>query len=259
MVERRPLAQNASESVIHGQATPGNGDADTSIVDSCFADGADGTSDTSQVLKPLFGEQPREPEAPLVPDLPAQSHKPSWPQAAVGQFIGVGDFYPNSLSPSDLDWCSADSFSSFWNNYLQSGDAMGMLQGWPRGLESVDCVEAAIQLEAAKLPFDSQLGLQGAKPGALSIVTVATNGLPQLSGGPDPGMAPLRHTMPSVGNATRDILRDSLRVPLCQTPWQPLSLGSFPLGEQLDYLIDLYFSNFDQVRGSNIDLLGLDL
>ena len=189
-------------------------------------------------------------------------HQPSWPEAAVSEFFGVGDFYPTLLSPSALDWCSANSFS----NALEVVES----QEWP-GTTRLYYPPAFPSLyqedQERQQPVGGSVHGENSPTDRLRIREEATmaaqargpapghaNCLPDLLGGPGRDQSgrtepfPIQFALPSVDSATHDSLRSCLHLPLLQSPWQPMSLTSFPSGQQLDYFIDLYFSNFDLVR-----------
>lgn len=238
-------------------------------------------------------------EADLVPEFLVASpppQQPSWPAAAVSEFIGVGDFYPTLLSPSTLDWCSVNGFSNIFAAYPRRPSpslasipvSRGQLetvesQGWP---EDIDHGTGAIQGHEVPVPplhyppeflgqyqqsYERQqppgCSVHGSNPATNVIREDATttaqargsraeypNSLPELVTRPGQDQArgvdpfPIRFSLPSVDSAIHDSLRNYLQLPLLQSPWQPMSLTSFPSGKQLDYFIDLYFSNFDMVN-----------
>ncbi|KAM3456743.1 hypothetical protein NHJ6243_008082 [Beauveria neobassiana] len=71
-----------------------------------------------------------------------------------------------------------------------------------------------------------------------------TKTLPALAGGPQEPF-PILFSIPPATSATRKNLENYLRLPLTQSLWTPMSIVEFPSAPQLDYLIDLYFANFD--------------
>ena len=205
-----------------------------------------------------------------------------WPQAALSQFIGVGDFYPTLLSPSAWDGAFEQSISGLRTNTMAPTETMVNATEFTTSTDS--CLDAAgTAFDSALQPLCSAvMGPLGLATGIRrqqgryrsngddanvttaasydrAIVTATTtehesgpeNSLPALVDdlGSNRSGYPRRFLLPSVDSTTQGQLLTCLRLPLTRSPWQSMSLTSFPSKEQLDYFLDLYFGHFDMVGG----------
>ena len=219
-----------------------------------------------------------EPVAELMGTSPHQS---IWPQATFSEFIGVGDFYPTLLSPSVWEGAleqsipSFDTLPSVTTNTMQNaagfatppdfvldtgGTALGyvpqpassVLQGPPHS-----SMGNRRHMNPQSSKDDSANVTTGAPLGQVTMTATRTNlepgpgnRLPALRDTLEPHRSryPRRFFLPSVEPSTQDDLLTCLRLPLTRSPWQSMSLTSFPSGQQMDYFLDLYFGHFDMVR-----------
>ncbi|ATY64955.1 C2H2 type zinc finger domain [Cordyceps militaris] len=197
-----------------------------------------------------------------------------WSQAALDLFIGVADFYPAYSSPSAWAWQSPTDPLDIATAPL-SPMASPATAAAPFGF-AFDAVPNESSLQRPDLQLYSMTSTCGATTANESNKTKsheeseyvvasvgrlpppssglgqpprATKSLPALTGGPDITIEPypLHFSLPSTTPATREKLENCLRLPLMQNLWTHMSIAQFPSGPQLDYLVDLYFANFDML------------
>ncbi|KAM3440818.1 hypothetical protein MY4824_001945 [Beauveria thailandica] len=212
-------------------------------------------------------------DALLVDDAGTVEQQPEpawWSQTALDQFIGVGDFYPTYTSPSSWEWQSPTT-------------TLNMIPGPISPVASTTAVTAPLCYPFGPVPPGSVMPKTEAQPyysnstssevpapvsNSLSnreqpdrmAVTLEdkpsspmsrhrqperpAKTLPALAGGPQEPF-PIHFSIPPTTYATRKNLENYLQLPLTHSLWTPMSIVQFPSAPELDYLIDLYFANFD--------------
>ncbi|KAM3445375.1 hypothetical protein NHJ13734_000502 [Beauveria thailandica] len=212
-------------------------------------------------------------DALLVDDAGTVEQQPEpawWSQTALDQFIGVADFYPTYTSPSSWEWQSPTT-------------TLNMIPGPISPVASTTAVTAPLCYPFGPVPPGSVMPKTEAQPyysnstssevpapvsNSLSnreqpdrmAVTLEdkpsspmsrhrqperpAKTLPALAGGPQEPF-PIHFSIPPTTYATRKNLENYLQLPLTHSLWTPMSIVQFPSAPELDYLIDLYFANFD--------------
>ncbi|KAM3447503.1 hypothetical protein MY3296_008683 [Beauveria thailandica] len=212
-------------------------------------------------------------DALLVDDAGTVEQQPEpawWSQTALDQFIGVADFYPTYTSPSSWEWQSPTT-------------TLNMIPGPISPVASTTAVTAPLCYPFGPVPPGSVMPKTEAQPyysnstssevpapvsNSLSnreqpdrmAVTLEdkpsspmsrhrqperpAKTLPALAGGPQEPF-PIHFSIPPTTYATRKNLENYLQLPLTHSLWTPMSIVQFPSAPELDYLIDLYFVNFD--------------
>ncbi|KAM3473081.1 hypothetical protein MY5147_004970 [Beauveria neobassiana] len=192
-----------------------------------------------------------------------------WSQTALDQFIGVADFYPTYTSPSSWEWQSPTTTLNMIPGPISpvaSATAVAAPLCYPFGAVPSGSVLPKTEPQlyysnstGSEVPAPVSNPLSNGEPPDRMAVTLdkpssptpghrqperPTKTLPALAGGPQEPF-PILFSIPPATSATRKNLENYLRLPLTQSLWTPMSIVEFPSAPQLDYLIDLYFANFD--------------
>ncbi|KAM3493712.1 hypothetical protein MY3957_002972 [Beauveria namnaoensis] len=192
-----------------------------------------------------------------------------WSQTALDQFIGVADFYPTYTSPSSWEWQSPTTTLNMIPGPISpmaSATAVAAPLCYPFGAVPSGSVLPKTEPQlyysnstGSEVPAPVSNPLSNGEPPDRMAVTLdkpssptpghrqperPTKTLPALAGGPQEPF-PILFSIPPATSVTRKNLENYLRLPLTQSLWTPMSIVEFPSAPQLDYLIDLYFANFD--------------
>lgn len=179
----------------------------------------------------------------------------------MGDFLNWGSFYPRLADVQMLDSTSANSFNDVFTSYFRGlppqdpaldpmfqqtieqpsqqqevAEAMPVSTEVPQNLRSTN--NAQLNRSYRTLQELSFKPTNGKEPSKLPVLGWPPNA---------DAVYPRRFSLLTVDDGTYESLQNCLRLPLTRSPWQPVSLEAFPSKEKLDYLIDLYFANFDHV------------
>ncbi|KAM3558193.1 hypothetical protein MY1884_004104 [Beauveria asiatica] len=212
-------------------------------------------------------------DALLVDDTGTVEQQPEpawWSQTALDQFIGVADFYPTYTSPSSWEWQSPTTTLNMIPGPISpvaSTTAVTAPLCYPfgavppgSGLPKTEAQPYYSNSTSSEVPAPGSSSLSNREQPDLMAITLEdkpsspmprhrqperpAKTLPALAGGPQEPF-PIHFSIPPTTYATRKNLENYLQLPLTHSLWTPMSIVQLPSAPELDYLIDLYFANFD--------------
>lgn len=176
--------------------------------------------------------------------------------------------FAESDMQTQLDWIFYDSFDHVFPNPIPlqmlpldsgplgtSGHAMTLSQeGDIPEQQQADSLHPlpykgrAIPQDIQNSQIDDRVVCDDRWPVEGRISTAQLSTLPSLKDTHDQAPYMSHFSLPPVSDSALAHLRSRLEALSERSPWQPISLTTFPSKEQMDYFIDLYFTHFDRVQ-----------